>query len=311
MSAERVARTPKPEVYHFDRVLIGYCLLTLLLIGLFGRPIGEYLDEIFFYSSMAALAVLIIRYIDYTKSRTHAFFRLLYPAVMATFFYQRTEGMMFLYFDRFFDWQLVTFEKMILGFNPTLYIDTHLLNVWINELLSLCYFSYYLMLPGFLIPVFLKKDYHVIRPLLTASLTTFFVSYLLFALYPVEGPRWHFALDYVNTIDGPVFREAVNYVIDNGAVRGGAMPSSHTGVAIVILMFCFKHYRKAGWFLLPFVTGLAIGTVWGRFHYISDVVVGGMIGILAVLLAWKYNECGIDDKATLDSSGKLSEQRVA
>ncbi len=275
-------------LYPFDVLVIGYCLLMILLIACFGRPLNRYLDEIAFYCGMAALAALIIRYTDETNGRVQAFFRLLYPALMFTFFYGETGGLMFLFFDGFFDWQLATFEKIILGANPTLYIDTHLLNTTVTEVLSFCYFSYYLLLPGFLLPVFIRKDYTVLKQFLTAVCLTFFVSYLLFSLYPVEGPRWYFAEQYLNEVTGPVFRPLVEFVIDNGAVRGGAMPSSHTGVALVIMIFCLRYYRRAGRLLVPVIIGLSLGTVWGRFHYVTDVIIGALIGVFSIALVFKY-----------------------
>jgi membrane-associated phospholipid phosphatase len=275
-----------PRLYLFDRVVIGYCLLMVLLIGVWGRPFGQYLSSMLFYAGMAAVAATITRCVDPTKNRWLAFVRLGYPAVMFTFFYWQTGHLMFLFFNGFFDWQLVTFEHMIFGGDPSLYIDQHLLNVWLNEVLSFCYFAYYPMLPAFVLAVFLKKDDNVLKEFLAVTCLTFFASYLLFALYPVEGPRWHFAQEYTNAIDGPVFRQLVNLVIANGAVHGGAMPSSHTGVAFVIMVFCFRYYRRWGWILLPVVLGLAAGTVWGRFHYVSDVVVGVAIAALALLWVW-------------------------
>jgi membrane-associated phospholipid phosphatase len=32
---------------------------------------------------------------------------------------------------------------------------------------------------------------------------------------------------------------------------------------------------------------LALGTVWGRFHYVSDVIVGGIIGVAAIWMTGK------------------------
>ncbi len=66
------------------------------------------------------------------------------------------------------------------------------------------------------------------------------------------------------------------------------MPSTHFGVALVVLIYTFKYYRNIAWLLLPIVIGLAVGTVWGRFHYVSDVVVGGLIGVLTLLIVWKF-----------------------
>jgi len=249
-----------------------------------GRPLARHTDELLFYCGTVAMVLLIARYVDENRSRWYALVRLLYPLLLFTFFYRATGGTMHIVFDRFFDPELVAFEKVVFGVNPTLFIDRHLLNIWVTELFSWCYFLYYFVLAVFLLAVFFKRNDPVLKSSLTAICFTFFLSYLLFFLYPIEGPRWHFAEQYVNPVVSPVGRHLVNLAIDNVAVRGGCMPSSHFAVALVVLIYLLKYYRRAGWVLLPFVTGLAIGTVWGRFHYVSDVLVGGLIGLASTLV---------------------------
>lgn len=196
---------------------------------------------------------------------------------------------MFLVFDQFFDPQLCAFEKTLFGVNPTLYIDSHLLSPWLTEPISLCYFSYYLMIPVFFVAAYIRRDHALIRHAMATICLTFFLSYLLFFLYPIEGPRWHFEALYQNAITGPVFRPLVEFVIEQGAVRGGCMPSSHFGVALVLLIYAFRHYsRSVAWTALVFTLGLGVGTVWGRFHYVSDVVVGGLLGLVATLVIRKF-----------------------
>jgi membrane-associated phospholipid phosphatase len=278
------------RVYPYDYVILGYCALMALLILAFGRPFGEYVDELIAYIGIFVISYLIVRYVPEQRSRFFDFIRHLYPVFLFSFFYRLTGGMMFLFFDGFYDWQLTTFEAMLMGVNPTLLIDREMLNLFTTELLSFCYFAYYLMLPAFMLALFLQRKYDVIRQSLTAICLTFFMSYLLFSLYPVEGPRWFFASDFQNSVSGPLFRPLVEFVIDNGAVRGGAMPSSHVAVALVVMWYCFKHYRLFGWILLLINIGLAAGTVWGRFHYVSDVLVGIAIAVFCVaLVVSKYD----------------------
>ncbi|NOY88977.1 MAG: phosphatase PAP2 family protein [FCB group bacterium] len=262
--------------------------MMIVLIFILGHPLQAYYKELIFYASMAAVAALIIRYIDEDRNRFYKLIRLLYPGLMFTFFYWETGGLMFLVFNHFFDAQLTAFEKILFGINPTIYIDRHLLGVWINEIFSFSYFSYYFWILIFLLVLFIKKDYEIIKSYLTATTLTFFLSYIIFFLYPIEGPRWYFAGQYIHQIEGPIFRKLVNLLISKGAVRGGCMPSTHFGVALVIILYCFKYYRKTGWILLPLLIGLGIGTVWGRFHYVSDVFVGGTIGLIMALLVWKF-----------------------
>ncbi len=299
------------RLYLFDKLLISYCLIMVAILFGVGRPLAEYYDEIIFYTAMAGIAALIVRFVDEDKSRFHKLIRLLYPGAMFIFFYRETGGTMFLLFDGFFDWQLTALEKWLFGINPTIFIDQHLLNVWLNEIFSFCYFTYYFMIIVFLLALFFKKDYAVIKNSLGAICLTFFLSYFLFFLYPVEGPRWHFAHYYFNQIEGPVFRQLTELVIAKGAVHGGCMPSSHFGVALVILMYTFRYYRKAGWALMPLVAGLAIGTVWGRFHYVSDVIVGGLLGLISVLLVWKNCADSPSDGYNASRSKELETRNVS
>lgn len=298
-------------IYPFDWLVTGYSLFMFILILVIGRPLNQYHNALIFYAAMSIIAVLIIRYTREGKNRLQDFLRLIYPALMFTFFYKTAGSTVFLIFDRFYDWQLTTFEKMLLGVNPTIFIDRHLLNVWVNEIFSFCYYSYYFMLPVFLLPVFIKKEYEVIKRTLTACCLAFFMSYILFFLYPIEGPRWFFSGQYLNEIEGPLFRPLVEMVIETGAFRGGCMPSSHVAVALVLMMFCFKYYRPAGWLLLPINIGLAIGTFWGRFHYVSDVVVGAAIGFFATLLVWKYYDRWLTARPADMSRKELIKENVS
>jgi len=268
----------------FDYLVIGYCLLMSLLVLAIGRPLEVYADELVFYSSMAAIAVLVVRYVGEPQTGWRRFIRLFYPALMLTFFYRATGGTIFLLFDRFFDYQVVAFEQSVLGVEPSLVLDRQYLSPFWNELFSASYFSYYLMIPTLLLVLYLRRQDDLIRRFLTTCCCAFFVSYLLFFIYPIEGPRYHFAGQYLHPVEGPFFRQIVNLAIDKGAVHGGCMPSSHVAVAIVVLAYTFKASRRAGWMLLPVVVGLVIGTVWGRFHYVTDVVVGAAIGIGSVRL---------------------------
>ena len=274
----------------FDFIVLGYCLLSVLTILWFGRPLSDYGNEISFYIFMALLTLSFIVFLDENKNGSFRFVRLLYPGFMFTFFYRETDGLMNLFYEPFFDLQLTMFENAILGFNPTLLIDKYLLNVYVNEILSFCYFSYYLLIPWFMFYAFFKKDYLIVKSFTNAACITFFLSYMMFSVYPIEGPRWFFQADFINNIEGFIFRPLVVFIINKCAVHGGCMPSSHFAIALVILMYCYKYYKKT----LPYVTflvvGLAIGTFWGRFHYVTDVLIGGIIGLSVVLLIWKLEK---------------------
>jgi len=285
-----VSENSKKPIYLFDQLVIGYSLLMVFVVSVFGRSWSQYWDELLFYSGMALLSFVITQIFSEKENNLHRILRLLYPVLLFTFFYRATGGLMFLLFDSFLDVQITSFEYLIFGVNPTLFIDQNLLTLWLTEPISFCYFSYYFMVPVFFIVLYIKKDFEIIKNAMGAVCLTYFLSYLLFFLYPVEGPRWFFAGQYVNAIEGPIFRRLVEVVIDNGAVRGGCMPSSHFGVALVITLYCFKYYSRRAWLIGLLTIGVAFGTVWGRFHYVSDVIVGGSIGLVVTLVIWRLDK---------------------
>ncbi len=271
----------------FDRWIVGYCALMIIVVTLFGGDIEGSQWNIAVYVACIVGIAMVVKWLPREQSRVSMAIRLLYPALLLTPFYRMTGDYMFLLFDRFLDSHLVQLERAIFGVNPTLYIDRHLLNLWANEIIHMCYSSYYLMIPGFFLSMFMLRRNDVIVSAWTATMITFIASYSLFILYPIEGPRWHFAELYQNAIEGPIFRQFTETVMTHGAVRGGGMPSSHSGVAVVLLMYLLRYYRRAGLMAIFPVTGLAVGCVWGRFHYVSDVVVGIAIAVVSTVAVWR------------------------
>ena len=129
--------------------------------------------------------------------------------------------------------------------------------------------------------------------LLTASAIAFFLSYIIFYLYPVEGPRYHLAAQFAREMDGYLFVPFAHKIMDSAAVHGGAMPSSHTAVALIVLLYVCRESRAWGYVLIPVITGLMVGCVWGRFHYISDVLAGMAIAAVALWLSRLIFEKGL------------------
>jgi membrane-associated phospholipid phosphatase len=162
------------------------------------------------------------------------------------------------------------------------------MNIVATEILSAGYFSYYFLIPGLGLFLFFGRRDREMRRFITATCVTFFISYLVFILYPVSGPRFHFAGQYENEITGIIFRPLAMLVIDNAAFRGGAMPSSHMAEAIIVMLFAIRSYGRRAYFLIPVVLALALGTVYGRFHFATDVIIGIILGIIVYFFTLKF-----------------------
>ncbi len=213
--------------------------------------------------------------------------RILYFPLIVTFFYEESTLLMQLFYPGWFDQQLIAFERAIVGVSTTLWIQpwqTPLL----NEFMMLSYFSYYPLVAIPPIALLLTRQYWRAAQLVWGISLAFFISFIGFFFYPIQGPRYEFAGLYEKELTGHVFVPLMKFIMDNASIHGGCMPSSHVAVALVILFMFFRYSRRTGWILLPLVVPLCLSTVYGRFHYISDVVGGLLVAIVAYVIATRY-----------------------
>lgn len=284
------------RLYPFDWLITGYSALMVILLVAFGEPFGAHRSNLVTYVLCGLAPFVILKLVGGNRTILGRAIRFLYPVILFTPLYRATGAQMFLFFDHFLDPKLIAFETSLFSIEPTVYIDQHLLQPLFNDLVTFCYACYYLMIPVFAIVLFKMRKDILLADATAAMCIMFFVSYLLFFLFPIEGPRWHQVALYQHSVDGYIFRPLVQFIQKNGAVHGGGMPSSHTGVALVILIYTWRVSRKWGMILTPIVCGLGMGALWGRYHYISDIIVGAAIGAASVWI--------VDHWLRIDQSGR-------
>jgi membrane-associated phospholipid phosphatase len=76
----------------------------------------------------------------------------------------------------------------------------------------------------------------------------------------------------------------VQQVLAHWASKGAAFPSSHVAVAVVIWLLAWRLARRVFWLLALIVPALALGTVYGGFHYTIDAGAGLLVGIAGYLV---------------------------
>jgi membrane-associated phospholipid phosphatase len=144
------------------------------------------------------------------------------------------------------------------------------------------YLSYYVILaaaPGVL---WLTRRREAARRTLLLVMTTFYICYVAFLLFPVAGPRYLFPLaqNEATAVPLAVF---THRLVAGGSAWGTAFPSSHVAVAVVAAWCAWRSLRPLGAMLLPAAALLALGTVYGQFHYAVDALAGAALGVLALL----------------------------
>jgi membrane-associated phospholipid phosphatase len=147
---------------------------------------------------------------------------------------------------------------------------------------------------------------------------SFFVFYLLFIFIPVAGPQFYFPVIGTYNVDHGIFPAIGDYfhyhqvlkAAPNSYPQGffyhlvtlsqqigerptAAFPSSHVGIATILMILSRRSSRKLFAFLLPFYLLLCCATVYIQAHYVVDVIVGFVAGVsLYFLSTWVYKRWG-------------------
>lgn len=154
----------------------------------------------------------------------------------------------------------------------------------LSQVLHVGYLSYYIILAGAPLGLWLTERREGARRVLTVLMLTFYLCYAVFLLFPVAGPRYAFPLA-TNAATQVALARATQRLLDNGAAWGTAFPSSHVAVAIAASGAAFLEWRPLGAVLLGLALLLTLGTVYGQFHYAVDALAGAVVGAAMVFVA--------------------------
>ena len=186
------------------------------------------------------------------------------------------------------DWRLTNsipaIEAALFHGQPSLYLSERLSVVPLSEYLHFCYLAYLIILPAVAAYWYTcgrRTAFHELLLLLTAAMLG---SYLFFILFPVDSPYYRF--EHLGPpLAGHFFFDLVHQVSARGGARGGAFPSAHVSGAVIVWLVVWRHQSRLAVLLSPFVLGLIVATVYGRFHYLLDALAGLALALTVVAIA--------------------------
>lgn len=148
----------------------------------------------------------------------------------------------------------------------------------LSAVLHLGYLSYYFVIYLPPLRLALRRDDRALNETVLALTMAFVAGFVCFVLWPVEGPRYRWPA--LGNIDDNHVQRLTHAVLERYSSRGTAFPSSHVSVAVVQTLLAWRWQRRLAWALTPLAITLAIGAVYGGFHYLIDVVVGALLGTI-------------------------------
>jgi membrane-associated phospholipid phosphatase len=150
-----------------------------------------------------------------------------------------------------------------------------------STLMHAAYLSYYLILAGSPLGLWLKERREAARGTLLLMMATFYVCYTAFLAFPVAGPRYLFP-PAANAATAVPVAVAAHRLLQGASAWGTAFPSSHVAVALVAAAGAWRGFRPLGATLVPVAALMSLATVYCQFHYAVDAVAGA--GLAATVL---------------------------
>ena len=185
---------------------------------------------------------------------------------------------------RYFDEAIIRLEALFFGGQPSQTLAAAVPDLWVSEPLHLAYLSYYLIIFGPPLVLYLRSRTKEFRATTFTLMLTFFAHYLFFVYFPVQGPRYLFPAPLGGIEDG-MFYQLAHRVLEAGSAQGSAFPSSHVGVSVAQTLCVARFMPRLALPVGLLTVGLAVGAVYGGFHYAIDAIIGAARGALMVLIA--------------------------
>lgn len=201
---------------------------------------------------------------------------------------------------RFFDTTVQGWEAILFPGDPSATLAGYDPSWMVSEPLHFAYMSYYPLIYITTARLHLQRRAEAFHRTLTALMLGFLLCYVVFILFPVQGPRY-LGTGPVGIPEGP-FRLLALAFLEVGSSQGSAFPSSHVAVIVALALMTLRYQRWTGWAIALLSAGMAVGAVYGGFHYGVDIVAGVAVGVVAYAIALAIP---IDDSRT-PSSRRLS-----
>jgi membrane-associated phospholipid phosphatase len=190
------------------------------------------------------------------------------------------------------DPKLIGFDHWLTGVHPSVWLE-QFATPFRNEAMQLVYFTYftYLLIVGLVL--YVRREWLAYWSVMSYSMAGYSIGYLIAVFFPIESPWFAMAGWWKGPLTGGPFTALMTFIEHYGRVRGAAFPSAHITGATAAMWGAWRFRRWLFWAMLPVFVPMCVSTIWGRYHYVADVLAGLLAGTLGYLIgSWLMKRKG-------------------
>ncbi len=271
----------RPRVRPHEMLLAGYFAVTGVMIAVRGLPDRQWVPLLLLH--VAAIGLCLLALPQLRERGWRGAVRAWLPVAALPLVYKEVAVLNTLFTSGYHDVPIQALEQAIFGTQTAMSFRAAMPWKPLSEYLHFGYFGYYALFPVLGGVLYLRRRLPEYQLALTVLLGTFFTCYLVFIAFPVAGPWYHFQRPVAAEV-GWIFPALIHAVLEHGAAKGAAFPSSHAAAAVAIWLVAWQVERKVFAVLAAVVPALVVGTVYGGFHYAVDAAAGVIVGVVCYVV---------------------------
>jgi len=305
----RAAAEPVPDylwggiVRRSEWVIFGFLLYTIALGTLLPvAPPVRHLVTLLNVAIPAAYAVLIVLdrvKVDGTKPAVaFSVARDLVPLALIVLAYREMGWFAQPHSEHTLEASWVTWDRVVLRGGGRAVIES--LGPVIPSILEICYALVYALAPFGVAMLYVYRRREKVDQFLLVFAVGVLLCYAQFPFWPSDPPRVVYLGEDLPTFQ-TVFRRFNLWMLGNYGIHTSVFPSAHVAGAFAAAfgaMRALPERRWVGRFLLVTAFLIAIGTVYGRYHYLPDAVAGLAMALLALGFTRIWSESSAEPPAS-------------
>ena len=266
----------------FEWVTLGYLTWLSVVIAAYHANIPHAGSRLAIHFVVAAAILGLARSATRSPSAAVDFARHWYPLPLYIFFFEELGGLVHAIFPGWFDRWFIAFDYEIAGVHPSVWL-AQFASPWLNDFMQFAYMTYFiylLLLPAIL---YMRGERRAFWTVMVSTAIAHYSVYVISILLPVESPYNSLAALNTHALPGGYCTALIDLIEHYARVHGAAFPSAHVAGSMVALFASWRYRRWLFWACAPFFVSMCVATVYGRYHYVADVLAGLAVAALGFL----------------------------
>ncbi len=269
--------TPRTRIQSWYNALASTAVGTLLFIIVLTLAVPERIDQpeslLLRTSAVLLGAIAVILISPRLRRPWRATIRAAAAIALSSYLFSAVSGLQHMLMDGWNDQALIAFETMFTG-EELSHILERITTPALTEWLMASYVIYIPLMPITAWVVYRYAGEKQLYAYLFSMIAVNILCDLGFVLYPIASQLFFDPHQYSIPLTGGFFTDLAEWVRANEHYPGGSFPSPHNAVGTVMFVFLWRSHRNWAVAMTPFLLSIPMATVYGRFHYVSDAIVG-------------------------------------